>query len=144
MRVTIDRDAAAVRVELGAAAGTRRVEAADGVAIVTDAAGRVVEIEVRGVEAAALHEFTVELAGLDHRPAPAPAAAPPRPRYMPTEPPGPPPYTGPLTWEPEAEAAILAVPFFSRGQRRIDAGTLARKRGSGTVTVEIVQAAGGR
>ncbi len=141
MRITIDRGAEAVRIELVAAAETQRVEAAEGVAVLTDAAGRVVAIEVRGVAEETLHEFTVELAGLADRPAaPAPASA----RPVRVEPPAPPRYTGPLTWDPEAEAAMLEVPFFSRGQRRIDAGALARQRGSDRVTVEIVNALLGR
>lgn len=135
MRVTIDRGAEALRLELGTAPETRRVEVADGVAVAYDAANRIVGIEVRGVEEAALHEFTVELAGLADRPAAghvAPAGPPPADQVREDPaPPTPPYYTGPLTWEPEAEAAILEVPFFSRGQRRIAAGALARRRGVG-------------
>lgn len=142
MRVTVDRSAEALRIELSAAAEARRVEAAEGVAVVYDPAGRIVAIELRGVEPSALHEFTVELAGLADRPVR--AAAPVRPGRPAPEPPGPPAYIGPLTWDAEAEAAILLVPFFSRGQRRLDASALARKRGSDRVTAEIVQAAGAR
>ena len=117
----------------------RHDEVAENVAVLYDPAGRIVAVEVRGVEPSALHEFTVELAGLADRPAAAPpaAAAPAREAA-----PQPPAYTGPLTWDAEAEAAILEVPFFSRGQRRINASALARKRGSDRVTVEIVHAAG--
>lgn len=67
MRVTVDRSAEALRIELSAAAEARRVEAAEGVAVVYDPAGRIVAIELRGVEPSALHEFTVELAGLADR-----------------------------------------------------------------------------
>ena len=140
MRVRIDRGVEALRIELTTAAEARRVEAAENVAVLYDAAGRVVAIEVRGVEPGALHEFTVELAGLADRPAAASPAATASVREA--APPQPPAYTGPLTWDAEAEAAILEVPFFSRGQRRINASVLARKRGSDRVTVEIVHAAG--
>ena len=74
MRVTIDRGAEALRLELGTAAEARRVEVADGVAVAYDAAGGIVGIEVRGVDPAALHAFTVELAGLADRPAAAPVS----------------------------------------------------------------------
>ncbi len=143
MRVRVDRGGEALRLELTAVAEGRRVEVADGVALVYDAGDRIVAIEVRGVDPAALHEFTVELAGLADRPAAAPAAPSPA-RAVSEEPPAAPYYAGPLTWDPEAEAAILQVPFFSRGQRRLDATALARTRGLDRVGVEIVQAVGGR
>lgn len=164
MRVVVDRGAAAVRLVLGEAAEVRRVEAGDGVAVLYDGAERVVGVEVRGVDAAALHGVTVELAGLTERPGPAaiaphapgPAAiAPPPPqpaaiaprypaptRSAPPPAPTPAPYTGPLTWDPEAEAAMGQVPFFSRGRHRLAAGALARARGLDRVTLEVVHAVG--
>ena len=141
MRIRIDRGAEAVHLALTATPEARRVEVAEGVAVAYDAAGRVVGLEVRGVDPAAWHDFTVELAGLADRPAGAPvsySAAPGRPAREPE----PEPYAGPLTWEPEAEAAMLQVPFFSRGRHRLAASAVARRRGLDRVTVAIVQAVG--
>lgn len=142
MRIRIDREAEAVHVSLTGTAEARRVDVAEGVAVAWDAAGRIVGVELRGVDASALHEFAVELAGLADRPAAiATPAATAAPRPAPSPPP-PKPHEGPLTWDPEAEAAMLQVPFFNRGKTRLAASALARRRGQDRVTVDIVNSLG--
>ena len=140
MRVRVDRGADAMCLEFTDTPEARRVEVAEGVALAYDAAGRIVGVEVRGVDPAAWHAFTVELAGLTDRP-PGVAAAAPRAAH-PARAPEPAPYGGSLTWDPEAEAAMLQMPFFSRGRLRLAASALARKRGQDRVTIETVQAIG--
>ncbi len=140
MRVRVDRGAEAMHLALTDAPEARRVEVAEGVALAYDAAGRIVGVELRGVDPVAWHAFTVELGGLADRPAsvaaPAPHAARPAPEPQPE------PYGGPLAWDAEAEAAMLQVPFFSRGRLRLAASALARKRGLDRVTMEVVRAIG--
>ncbi len=140
MRVRIDRGADAFHLALTDTPEARRVDVAEGVVLAYDAAGRVVGVEMRGVDPAAWHDFTVELAGLADRPVG--GATVTRSAHQPAPPPQPAPYGGLLTWEPEAEAAMLQAPFFSRGRLRLAASALARKRGQDRVTMEIVQAVG--
>ena len=140
MRVNIDRGADAVHFALTEAPQARRVDVAEGVVLAYDAAGRIVGIEIRGVDPVAWHDFTVELAGFLDRPLGGAAATRSAPQSA--LPPQPTPYGGPLTWEPEAEAAMLQAPFFNRGRLRLAASALARKRGQDRVTIETVQAVG--
>ena len=141
MRVRIDRGAEAMHLALTEAPEARRVDVAEGVALAYDAAGRIVGVELRGVDPAAWHAFTVELAGLADRPASvASLASGAVSRQTPA--PEPQPYGGPLDWDADAEAAMLQVPFFSRGRLRLAASALARKRGQDRVTLAIVQAVG--
>ena len=138
MRVRVDRGADAMHIELIDTPGAPPIEVAEGLAVSYDAAGRIVGVELRGVDPRAWHEFTVELAGLTDRP----AIAAPRPTPLPRPTPAPAPYGGPLTWDPEAEEAMLQMPFFSRGRLRLAASALARKRGQDRVTLDTVKAAG--
>ena len=143
MRVRVDRGAAAVHFELSDAAGAERRDVADGVAVAYDAAGRIVGVTVRGVDPAALHEFTVDLSGVADRAAVSAAPRPsPTPPPAPAEPPPPPAYTGPITWDTEAEAAVAQIPFFQRGPLRLAAIALARRNGQDRVTADIVRDAG--
>lgn len=51
---------------------------------------------------------------------------------------------GPLTWEPDAEAAMARVPFFQRGGRRIAVVETARARRLSVVTAALVDEMSGR
>lgn len=139
MRVVVDRVAEIVRLELCDGVEARRSEAGPGVAVMTDAVGRVIGVEIGGVDLSTLHVFTVELAGVADRPA---QASPARTGPFAIAQAAPPPYSGPLTWDREAEAAMEAIPFFSRGRHRLAASALARKRGVERVSADIVRDVG--
>lgn len=145
MRVQVDHEAGMVHLSFGGPQGDR-VEVAEGVVVARDAGGRVVGVEVRGIEAAALADLSVALG-----PPALPDSAASLVRAAPAVPANPSPlgssepvrasvaHVGPVGWDPEAEAAVLRAPFFRRGPLRLAAVALARKRGLDRVTPDLLR-----
>ena len=63
-----------------------------------------------------------------------------RPRGLPatTAPSLPALYVGPVSWDADAAAAVVQLPFFRRGPIRVAAIALARKRGLDRVTAALM------
>lgn len=149
MRIGVDPASDTLRIVLGEAAEAEVREVADGIAAAYDAAGRLVGVTISDVArvtgaAEALAELRLSLNG-----ATPPAAAPAPTRVVPIAPMAPTPprllspaeiaELGPLSWEPEAEAAMALVPFFRRGPIRRAVVARTRERGLSRVTAAIVE-----